>query len=82
MLFLRSTQLVEVHTLKGATDATAVNQLLGASAAIGTAALALATGGLCVFPARVFMAGASGAAIGSGINQKRGASTRKYRLNA
>jgi hypothetical protein len=54
-----------------ASGATAGNAALGAGAAIGTAALVLATGGLYLLPAGVAAAGGGGAAVGGGISQSK-----------
>ncbi len=60
-----------------ASDATAGSSLLGAGAAIGTAALVLATGGLYLLPAGVAMAGVGGAAVGGGISQNKESRARE-----
>lgn len=54
-----------------ASTATAGSAALGAGAAIGTAALVLATGGLYLLPAGVAAAGGGGAAIGGGISKSK-----------
>ena len=54
-----------------ASSATTGSAMLGAGAAIGTAALVLATGGLYLLPAGVIAAGGGGAAIGGGISKSR-----------
>lgn len=54
-----------------ASSATAGSAMLGAGAAIGTAALVLATGGLYLLPAGAAAAGGGGAAIGGGISKSK-----------
>ena len=54
-----------------ASAATAGSAMLGAGAAVGTAALVLATGGLYLLPAGILAAGGGGAAVGGGISQSR-----------
>jgi hypothetical protein len=54
-----------------ASSATTGSAMLGAGAAIGTAALVLATGGLYLLPAGAAAAGGGGAAIGGGISKSK-----------
>lgn len=54
-----------------ASGATTGSALLGAGAAVGTAALVLATGGMYLLPAGIVAAGAGGAAVGGGISKNK-----------
>lgn len=62
------------YDMSGATTGSAA---IGAGAAVGTAALVLATGGLYLLPAGVLMAGAGGAAVGGGLSQSKETSARE-----
>ena len=54
-----------------ASAATAGSAMLGAGAAVGSAALILATGGLYLLPAGIAAAGAGGAAAGGSISKSK-----------
>jgi len=54
-----------------ASGATAGSALIGAGAAVGTAALVLATGGMYLLPAGVAAAGTGGAAVGGSISKNK-----------
>jgi hypothetical protein len=60
-----------------ASSATTGSALLGAGAAVGTAALVLATGGLYLLPAGILAAGGGGAAIGGGISKSKESESRE-----
>jgi hypothetical protein len=60
--------LSEGYDASGATTGSA---LIGAGAAVGTAALVLATGGMYLLPAGVAAAGAGGAAVGGSISKNK-----------
>lgn len=57
--------------------ATAGSALLGAGAAVGTAALVLATGGLYLLPVGIAAAGGGGAAVGGGISKNKESNARE-----
>lgn len=62
------------YDMSGATTGSAA---IGAGAAVGTAALVLATGGLYLLPAGILIAGAGGATVGGGMSQSKETSARE-----
>ena len=60
-----------------ASTATAGSAVLGAGAAVGTAALVLATGGMYLLPLGIAVAGAGGAAAGGSLSQNKESRARE-----